>query len=821
MTARRVVDVRIGDFSRDGVEAPAAWSDTAVGIAARMYMTAGETSVYALVDRVVTAIVDKGIALDYFHGAAAQNFAVSLRQLLLEQRAAFNTPVWANVGVPGRDQQAWACLILGVDDSMKSIEAGWLVESRTFQGGSGSGVNASKIRAAGEPLSDGCGVGSGPISLWMRPTDAIAGVVRSGGRTRRAAKMVILDADHPELMEFIWCKARAEDQARQLQAAGFSISMTGSDAASIPFQNANNSVRVPDAFMQALESNHRWAARYRRSGEDAWLRPASDIWGQICLAAWECGDPGLQFHDTINAMNSCANDGEIVASNPCSEYMWLNDTVCNLASINLMAFLTEDGGFDADRLVRTAQLMVTAMDILVDLTSYPTEHIAETSLRYRTLGLGFTNLGALLMSLGVPYDSDQGRAIAAGIAALLQGAAAAQSQALAGLLGPYPAWLDNQAPQQRVLDAHARAVRHAEHTETFVDDLLLQAETLWSTVKSDRPMRNAQLSVIAPTGTISFLMDCETTGIEPVLGLRATKDLVGGGQLDVGVQDCVRRGVRALQVAGGERSSAATMAQYPRVFQTALGDNVVSPEGHLRMMAAVQPFVSGAISKTVNLPAHATVDDVSGVYTLAHRLGLKSIAIYRDGCKAYQPVTVSETRAEAHQRVTTAREPVEQCVPTTAAFRHRPPGTREGVTHKFELGGEEYYVTVNHYADGMPCELFIKGSKHGSAIGGWVDAFSIAVSLGLQYGVPFETLAAHFRHMNFLPQGLVMADGGARMADSPLDYIFRWIADRHAVVVHAVGGWDGRSCSACGSTRTRWAGSCLACQDCGETSGCS
>lgn len=1093
------------------------------------------------------------------------------------------------------------CLILGVEDSMQSIEEGWLVESRTFQGGSGSGVNVSSIRADGEPLAGGDGVGSGPISLWMRPTDAVAGVVRSGGRTRRAAKMVVLNADHPEIEAFVACKAHAEDIARLLQREGYDIAMNGRDSASVPFQNANNSVRVTDDFMRAVEQDLPWALTYRRSGAVAKEISARDLWRQIAEAAWACGDPGIQFHDTTNAWNSCRNDGEIVASNPCqpawasvltpsgirtvgdlskgdtvwsgsgwtrvvkkwatgvkrvrryrtaagsfvgtenhrvfregerievrfaeaidrctgpttnviggwdaqavldgwvmgdgtiqrttaapvltigdedlsaiqqsevaglvyppqatygtarvarvqttlskeevphtylreipdryyhgspqqvrsflrglfaangsalragrvtlkatsralidraqemlsslgipsyvtvnppatiafsngdyecresydlnithgrdlfrdligflhphkaarldeacerqgrnwqkrtyeilsvedlgdqpvydltveaeehsywtggllvsncSEYLWLNNTVCNLASINLMAYLSDDNELDYRLLRRDVRDLVRSMDILVDLSSYPTKRIEETSKRYRTLGLGFTNLGALLMSLGLAYDSNEGRAMAAGIMAVIQGEAVRTSLRLARELGAYTAYADNAGPQAQVLQRHYSALQgYLRECRGNVGGLEIEAARVWDGLahRLGSPMRNAQLSVIAPTGTISLLMDCETTGIEPVLAIEATKSLVGGGTMNVGVTECVRRGAMTL----GYTDVNTARGWYPSVFQTALGKgaSAISPEAHVRMMAAVQPFVSGGISKTVNLPASATVEDVAEIYRLAWKLGCKAIAVFRDGCKAYQPVEATPESGQAASEADApgstagvAAEPVQRApAPIARATRRKPAGTRPGITHKFQIEDEEFYVTLNAYEDGTPCEVFINGAKHGSALAGWANAFALVYSFALQYGIDPEDLNGKLARMAFEPSGWVVSDEPTpvKRASSPVDYVARWsaapetrerlasLAGRHptpaapSVVVgggsSALTGTGGLiaafhpatnsstgtggltqttstgACTACGAYALRRAGSCLVCGECGETTGC-
>jgi len=1102
---------------------------------------------------------------------------------------------------------AWAngfaihnCLILGVEDSMKSIQEGWIVEAETFRGGSGSGVNVSRIRADGEPLVGG-GVGSGPISLWMRPTNEIANVVKSGGRTRRAAKMVVMDVDHPQIMEFIRTKADAENMARDLLKLGYDIHMTGKDSGNVPFQQANNSVRVRDDFMVSVDMDEPYLLEGRTTSEFNKLVPAKDIWDAIAQAAWECGDPGIQFHDTTNAANTCLDDGEITASNPCvvkstlvstdegmrridslvdwpqkilsfdgqyhytegsfrtslskpvyklttksgytltltedhkvwtvnrgdvpakelttndvlqlvpgkngvehldtrvaeflgvalgdgymspagaikvtlspmeqsvaeylndslysfrseyesdyrakrhnkvnspqttlnlhsscgsvvnpakrfmildagaenkrftdqayilnnaaissilrglftadgtvanygdksqyvsldsvserlleqvqlfllnfgikakiyrnrkvagtsllpdgkggnreyptlpmhslrisrssrvlfereigflpssekatklrelnanvsvykdkltdsfaslmyvgdeevydltedttshfvangiavhncSEYLWLDNTVCNLASINLMKYrLNDQYRFDWGNLIHDVEIMIEAMDRLVDISSYPTELIDKTSKQYRTLGLGFTNLGALLMSKGIAYDSDAGRAWAAAIMAVMQGAATAKSQRLAEKLGAYPAWERNKKSQARVIsEQNTKANKLAfDMVPHGLDDVIRLA---WEKVVPDAPIRNAQLTVIAPTGTISLMMDCETTGIEPVLAINAEKTLSGGGHLDVGVADCVLAGMKALGL-----DSNIPLAKYDltdkekKVFETALGDNVVAPEGHVRMMAAVQPFVSGGISKTVNLPSSATVEDVKAIYKLAWGTECKAIAIFRDGCKAYQPVNIvrEEVTTTPVQGVTAAAS-----IPVAEVMgRKKPPATRPAVTNEFDINGERYYVSVSYYPDtGKPCEIFIHGRKHGSAIAGWIDTASILFSKLLQRGVPIEELVRDFQRTNFAPQGMVISDSPIKSADSPLDYIVRWIPQTYpggisyveppaattqqleVKATYTIESLSGEECFDCGSSNTRWAGTCRVCSDCGTTSGCS
>lgn len=784
----KFVNVRLGDFALDNVEAPVEWSDNAIAIAAAKYFRAGERSVFDLVQRVSSTIGAKGYELGYFDTQdSCDRFVRDLSEIQLSQRAAFNSPVYFNVGVEATPQ-CWACLILSVDDNMESLKRWINVEIDTFRRGSGSGVNISRVRHDGAPLSNGKGVASGPVS-FMRIADASAGVVKSGGRTRRAAKMVIMDADHQDIREFVESKVKAERMARLMQANGFDVALNGKDSLNVPFQNANHSVRVTDEFMR-LDTPEK-----------------VELFGLICQAAWECGDPGLQFHDTINRAHTCKADGEITASNPCSEYMFLDDTVCNLASLNLMKYRVDHipEHFNYPLMRDDIQVLVTAQDIIVDLSSYPTHDIEQKNKEYRTIGLGYTNLGALLMSLGLPYDSDTGRQKAATITELMEAHAWQASYQLANKLGPYPAWERNH-------------VRHLN---------ILQSKPLCMVA----PMRNAQISVIAPTGTISFMMDCETTGIEPVLAIAASKDLVGGGSVDVGVNECVKMGLEALGINSINEKS--------EVFQTALGDNVVSPEGHVRMMAAVQPYISGAISKTVNLPASATPEDVGRIYKLAHELGVKAIAVFRDGSKAYQPVNQAGSEAEDRG---------EEYIPeikadtTGGVYRERPPGTRQGTTHKFQISGEEFYLTANRFPDGRLCEIFIKGAKQGTAITGLLDALSISVSIGLQCGMKIEQYAKHFASMKFEPSGIVVSDSDIHFADSVVDYAFRYLmqgrempVDPHyagrtrpsaPAVVDFAPTVDGvvqefDCLQGVGRCKFVKSGSCFACPKCGETTGCS
>lgn len=1118
------------------VEAPASWSDNAIGIAARTYFSNGETSIFAMVHRVVNAIIAKGEELNYFISKEeCEQYRDKLTNVLLNQQAAFNTPVWINLGVPNRDQQCWACAILNVEDDMLSIKEGWAIEAKIFEGGSGSGVNISKIRANGEPIKGG-GWGSGPISLWMRPTDSIANVVKSGGKclapsqriltdsgvkrveelaasdeeftilsydppagkflpkkatawlngqkqlvviktsggtyevsedhpirmydhstvlakdlvigsvifsayvptkdsfnkvsvtgqkvisvtnsefsdvysvevqcpteddksstsghtfvlwpnetkhavgtgitvfnSRRAAKMVVMDVDHPEIEEFVSLKVTAERMSRVLQSNGFDISMQGIHSANIPFQQANNSVRVSDAFMRAVERDEQWPLTFRVSGEVSKTISAKKLWLDIAEAAWDCGDPGIQFDDTINNAHTCMNDGRQRSSNPCvtgdtevllgdrttakikdlvgltpeiiggdgevhtatrvwktgtkpvykltlangysltltedhkvttinrgdvsakelttedtvkvvnvaqfsacgcggevvsleyvgeedvfdltepatnhfvanglivhncSEYLFLDDTFCNLASINLIKFLNNDLTIDVDSLAEVTKVMIFAQDILCDVSSYPSDYYRQNALQYRTLGLGFTNLGGLLMSSGLAYDSEEGRNKAAFLMSIIQGNATLQSQELAERLGAFPAYERNSEHQIRVIQDQKRAALSKASLWSAQSKV---AEKLWSEVDPTKPIRNAQLSVQAPTGTISFLMDAETTGIEPVIAFSATKTLSGSGTVSLEVSDCIRRGIEVLRKDG--QSDEDVVEANKLVFQTALGENAVSPEGHVLMMAAVQPFTSGGISKTVNCPNDWTPEDIADIYMLAWKKGVKCIAVYRDGSKAFQPVEVTKKVVESAGEVKEIVSPKE-----LRGSRKKPQGIRPGVTHKFTLGGEDFYITINFYPDGEPCELFIKGSKHGSALSGWMDQFSIAVSLGLQYGVPVDVFLDKMAGTNYAPQGLVLAESEIKFADSPADYVARFIqkllasyaddkfsnnvtapefavadsirdilTDEQPIVKYDLE----KTCGVCGAVGTIVStGTCHTCSRCGESDGC-
>ncbi|HEV3328986.1 MAG TPA: vitamin B12-dependent ribonucleotide reductase, partial [Acidimicrobiales bacterium] len=699
----------------------------------------------------------------------AETFRAELKHLLITQKAAFNSPVWFNIGVKGVPQQGSACFILAVQDSMRSILNWYTEEGIIFKGGSGAGVNLSKIRSSAEALEGG-GTASGPVS-FMRGADASAGTIKSGGKTRRAAKMVILDADHPDVEEFVWCKANEESKARVLRDAGFDMDVDGKDIHSVQYQNANNSVRVSDDFMSAVLEDRDWTLTARTDGTVISTVRARDLWRQIARAAWECADPGLQFDTTINDWHTSSNTARINASNPCSEYMHIDNSACNLASLNLMKFLDADGRFDVDGFSAAIEVVFTAQEILVGNADYPTKRIGENSVKFRQLGLGYANLGALLMASGLPYDSDGGRAWAAAITALMTGHAYATSARTAGRMGPFAGFHENAEPMLRVLRKHRDAAEQIDDA-MVPTELLDAARQSWHAaveLAEQFGVRNSQATVLAPTGTIGLLMDCDTTGVEPDLGLVKTKKLVGGGTMSIVNQTVTR----ALTMAGYTAAQAADIVAYVdehmsilgaphlrpehlAVFACSMGDNVIHYLGHVRMMGAVQPFISGAISKTVNLPEDATVEDVEQLHLDAWRLGVKAVAIYRDNCKVAQPLSTTKKgqadafgatsdverhhdEMEAHIAALEAALATERDKPgesvVIGAVRERLPRRRRSNTFAFRVADCEGYVTVGEYEDGRPGELFIRVSKQGSTLAGIMDAFSISISLGLQHGV--------------------------------------------------------------------------------------
>ena len=775
-------------FHQKDVEVPAGWSQMATNVTASKYFRGHlgtperERSVKQLIGRVVDTLRAWGLEGGYFEDAdSADVFRDELSCYLIQQKLAFNSPVWFNMGVDEHPQCS-ACFINAVTDDMESIMALAATEARLFKGGSGTGSNLSTLRSSLEPLNGG-GIASGPVS-FMKGYDAFAGVIKSGGKTRRAAKMVILNIDHPDIEEFIDCKADEERKAHALIDAGYDGSFNGVAYSSVFFQNSNNSVRVTDDFMQAVVDDgpwHTWAVL--ESERKMGTYRARDLWSRLADATWICGDPGLQFHDTVNRWHTCPESGEIQASNPCSEYMFLDDSACNLASLNLLKFRGEDGSFDTEQFEHCVDLVIAAQEIVVGFSRYPTESIARNSHLYRPLGIGYANLGALLMANGLAYDSDAGRAYAASVTALLTGAAYRTSARVAARMGPFEAYESNAWAMLDVMRQHQAAVDEVDDT-LVPGSLLAAAKKAWAetVVLGERHgFRNAQASVLAPTGTIGFLMDCDTTGVEPDLALVKYKSLVGGGMMKI-VNTTVPL---SLQTLGYQTKQIADIIQYidecdtiegaPHlapdhlpVFDCAIrplrGDRAIEPLGHLRMMGAVQPFLSGAISKTVNMPNETTTEEIADAYLEAWRLGLKAVAIYRDGCKRTQPLNL-----------TTEEIPPVPVEPVRTPDRERLPDERQAITHKFSIQGHEGYLTVGLYEDGRAGEIFVVMAKQGSAISGLMDAFATSTSIALQYGVPLRTLCDKFAHTRFEPQGFTR-NPDIPIAKSITDYIFRWLA---------------------------------------------
>jgi ribonucleoside-diphosphate reductase alpha chain len=866
-------------FEQREVEFPASWSQNATNIVAQKYFrgTLGtpqrESSVRQLVSRVVDTITGWGRKNAYFATEHdAQVFAEELSHLLVNQKAAFNSPVWFNVGVPDTPQQCSACFILAVDDHMSSI-LNWYVEEGTiFKGGSGSGINLSRIRSSREPLAGG-GTASGPVS-FMRGADASAGTIKSGGKTRRAAKMVILNVDHPDVREFIWCKALEEKKARALRDAGFDMDLDGRDSYSIQYQNANNSVRVTDEFMQAFEHDADWRLKAVTTAETIETVRARELMRDIAQAAWECADPGMQYDTTINEWHTCPASGRINGSNPCSEYMHLDNSACNLASLNLMRFLDDDGNFDVASFKHAVEIVFTAQEIVVGESDYPTDRIGENARQYRQLGLGYANLGALLMARGLPYDSDQGRAWAGAITAIMTGWAYRTSARIAEVTGPFAGYGPNADAMIRVMRKH-RAAADEIDAELVPEGMLSAAKQSWDEAIALGELhgyRNAQASVLAPTGTIGLMMDCDTTGIEPELALVKTKKLVGGGTMQF-VNQTVPRALEKLgyseneieDVVGyiAEHNSVVDAphlkSEHHAVFDTAMGAQPIHYMGHVRMMAAAQPFISGAISKTVNMPEEATVEEVEQLFVESWKLGLKAVAIYRDNCKVAQPLSADKKKTAE--------------VPEPAALAHpvrkRLPMSRPSITTSFQVGDAEGYITAGSYPDDGLGEIFLKTSKQGSTLSGVMDAFAIAVSLGLQYGVPLDAYVSKFINTKFEPSGMTN-DPDIRFATSLVDYVFRRLALDHLptevreglgirsieerkleaqekvgeltagvpadaaepaqpaatpqridlVEKQSAKAADAPLCYACGS-KMQPAGSCYVCPSCGSTSGCS
>lgn len=843
-------------FEQHGIEAPTAWSDNAVNIVASKYFRGKpgssdrECSIINLISRVVDTITDWGIQDGYFNSQSGNIFNQELSYLIRDQRATFNSPVWFNCGVE-KEPQCSACFILSVDDNMESILDWYKKEGMIFKGGSGSGINLSQIRSSKDSISGG-GKPSGPLS-FMKAADVSSGAIKSGGKTRRAAKMVILNVDHPDIMEFIECKVKEEDKAQALIAAGYDSSIDGEAYGTVAFQNANHSVRVPIEFMKAVYDDDPWKL-VNAEGEVVETPQARDILRKIAEAAWRCGDPGMQFDSTINDWHTCPNTGPINASNPCSEYMHLDNSACNLASLNLLKFYDPNGRyFQLREFKQAVSIMITAMDIIVGRASYPTPEIKENAHRFRQLGLGYSNLGALLMQIGIPYDSEEARNWAAAITSMMTGMGYKRSRELAEVLGSFDGYAENIEPMNAVLNMHDMATRNRINSDKIPDFLYAAAVNTWQDLmywKKDEEhvptIRNSQISVIAPTGTISFMMDCDTTGIEPELAILKVKKLVGGGTISM-TSNSVIPALIALGyseynyreivdwILDGKPLEALPVTSFFNVedlpvFDCALkhpdGKRCIDYMAHVKMMAAVQPFLSGAISKTVNVPNDITVEEIENIYIRASEMCLKSIAIYRDGSKQTQPLNVGKKEAKVNI------QPV-----LIKSVRTKLPDERKSVTHKFSVAGHEGYITVGLYENGMPGELFVTMSKQGSTISGLMDAFATSVSISLQYGVPLDVLSKKFQHMRFEPSGMT-GNKDHTFASSIIDYIFWWLEQKffsvtteeevksrdHMAIVNGEPTSDGRSddapfCSSCGAMTVR-TGACYTCTACGDTGGC-
>jgi ribonucleoside-diphosphate reductase alpha chain len=869
-------------FEQHDVEIPTGWSQVATNVVVSKYFRGvigtpdRERSVKQLIGRVARTIHGWAEKQGYFATPeAAEIFRDELAHLLVHQKAAFNSPVWFNVGIEPRPQMS-ACFINKVEDTMDSILTLAKTEGMLFKYGSGTGTNLSPLRSSRELLAGG-GTASGPVS-FMKGYDAFAGVIKSGGKTRRAAKMVILNVDHPDIVEFINCKVEEERKAWTLIEGGYDPSFNGPAYSSIFFQNSNNSVRVKDDFMKAVEEDREWHTFAVTSGQIMDTYKARDLMRMMAQAAWSCGDPGLQYDTTVNHWHTCPNTDRINASNPCSEYMFLDNTSCNLASINLMKFLDERGEFDVEAYREACRVLITAQEILVDNASYPTEAITENSKNFRPLGLGYANLGALLMASGLPYDSDAGRDVAAALTAVMTGEAYAQSARIAQKKGPFNGFAINREHMLRVMDQHRRSVDHINPAHVPLP-LLSAARDAWDKACQLGDLygyRNSQATVIAPTGTIGFMMDCDTTGIEPDIALVKYKKLVGGGMLKI-VNQTVPIALRRLgypeaqvseilqyidendTIEGAPHLRPDDLAVFDCAFKPAKGSRTIHYMGHVKMMAAAQPFISGAISKTVNMPEPATPEDIMEVYMEGWRMGLKAIAIYRDGSKRSQPLnTALDSKKQASSEVPAARPVAEPA----RAVRRKLLDERRAITHKFDIQGHEGYITVGIYEDGSPGEIFLVMSKEGSTISGLMDAFATSISLALQYGVPLEVLVKKFAHTRFEPSGFTK-NPEIPIAKSITDYIFRWLAskflsgaqqeavgiirrepmveieaspvkpveptpaasrpatsDSNPVRISFQGQEDAPACSDCGSIMIR-NGTCYKCLNCGSTSGCS
>lgn len=858
-------------FEQKGVEFPESWSLNAINIVAQKYFwgTPGndnrEKSLRQLVDRVADTITKYGYEQGYFvDEAEADTFNDELKYILATQRAAFNSPVWFNIGAAGRRQQASACFILKVDDTLPSILNWYREEGMIFKGGSGAGLNISNLRSSYERLSGSNGKASGPVS-FMRGADSSAGTIASGGKTRRAAKMVILNIDHPDVEKFVWCKAREERKIRVLRDNGFDMSLNGEDAVSIQYQNANNSVRVNDEFMRAVENDEDWNLVGVKDKKVYRTLKARDLWRQIAQASWECADPGVQYDSTINDWHTTPKAGRINGSNPCSEYMHLDNSACNLASLNLLKFLKDDGTFDVPAYKHSVEVIFLAQEILCGYSEYPTESIDKNTRAYRQIGMGYANLGAMLMAQGLAYDSDEGRAQAAALTAIMTGHAYATSAKIAKRVGPFAGYAKDAEGMNRVLRKHRDAVNDID-AGMVSEELLSAAADTWDeavVLGQEYGVRNAQASVLAPTGTIGFMMDCDTTGVEPDFSLVKHKVLVGGGTMAIVNQTIPR----ALKTLGYNSKQSEEILAYinehgsvvgaPHLkedhydaFACAVGENAIHYLGHVKMMGAVQPFISGAISKTVNMPESVTVEEVEQLHMDAWKLGIKAIAIYRDNCKVAQPLSGKKKEEKAEVAAP-------QLVVKAGAVKRELPSRRTSRTYEFHVSDMKGFVTVGEYEDGTPGELFVRVSKQGSTLSGLMDSFAISVSHGLQYGVPLKSYVKTLSSMSFAPSGMT-DDPEVKTATSLIDYIFRRLAldylsfdDRLELGLASFDELDKQTsveqtsllpeepkkavaspqaqrkgvgtsplCTSCGNTTQR-AGSCYVCTVCGSTSGCS
>ena len=874
-------------FRQEDVAVPKNWSQTATNIVASKYFhgkpgsKGREGSVRQLIGRVVNTIVRWGEEGGYFADSASRDaFKDELTHLLVEQKMAFNSPVWFNVGVQPKPQCS-ACFINSVDDSMESIMGLTRTEGMLFKWGSGTGTNFSALRGSKETLSGG-GIASGPVS-FMKGFDAFAGVIKSGGKTRRAAKMVILNVEHPDIVEFIECKYKEEQKAHALIREGYDPAIDGEAYTSIFFQNANHSVRVSDDFMRAVEQDKDWWTKNVIDGQPSEKLRAKDLLYKMAESTWHCGDPGMQYDTTVNRWHTCKNTARINASNPCSEYMFLDDTACNLASLNLMKYVNSSGSFDVEAFKHAVDVTITAQEILVDFASYPTAKIAENSHNFRPLGLGYANLGALLMSMALPYDSDEGRDVAGAVTAMMCGEAYAQSARVAERMGPFPGYAVNREPMLDVIRMHRESVRGIK-AENVQPQLMIAAQQSWDDALSlgeQHGYKNSQVTVLAPTGTIGFMMDCDTTGIEPDLALVKYKKLVGGGLIKI-VNNTVPSALMKLgytpeqtseivsyidsngKLDGAPHFKVADLAVFDCSLAPAGGGRSINWTGHVKMMAATQPFLSGAISKTINMPEESTIEDIMDAYMESWKLGLKAVAIYRDNSKKSQPLNAGgekdkkEKAAEAVAVAVAVVEPMQREL-FARAQREKMPAERASVTHKFSVGGHEGYITVGLYEDGRPGEVFIKMSKEGSTLSGVMDGLALTVSIGLQYGVPLKVFVDKLLNTRFEPSGIT-ANANIRFVSSVLDYIARWLGGRFissdylklngaapeaiatAPVMAALAmprtvkpadatstaasktpsnAHEGApTCSECGMLMVP-NGACYKCENCGSTSGCS